>query len=166
MTLKVFLQGMKDRFPGGQRFSCIQDAFRLYREHPDEPFYKIQLILNTKAYFYLAHYFPLTCYAVEHCPPVLYHVTSRPLCSSIFKEGLHNEKTSIVFLTDSHKYISNFLPFRNDPVVLRIDAKQMLDEGYTFFCNGNNKAVYTTYNVPAKFISLDEQVKEVYPVYG
>ncbi len=155
MTLNDLCKKIRERLPGGSRFRAVLETWYLYRNNRDIPFYRIQFILNIKSYFRLIPLLPLNCRIAEPCPLVLYHVTCKAHCPSIFAEGLHNEKSSLVFLTDSYKVVSYFLQARQDPVVLRIDAKRMHDEGYSFFNQTADNAIYLTNHVPAQYISFD-----------
>lgn len=155
MTFKSFCKKIRERLPGELRFCAVLETLQLYRNNRDIPFYKKQFLLNVKSYFRLIPLVSLNCRIAVPCPPTLYHVTCKAYCPSIFVDGLRNKKTSVVFLTDSQKVISWLFQRRLDPVVLRIDAKRMYDEGYSFFNQTADKAIYLTNHVPAQYISFD-----------
>lgn len=91
-------------------------------------------------------------------PPQLYHVTERANLQSIMQKGLCNEKTLMVFLTYSDKYVSYIIKKRKyrNPVFLRIDAEQMHKNGYSFFKDEAYPLVLVTQNVPWEYISVEE----------
>ena len=154
MDARAVLTAIRDRLPGGKRILAFRKSIQLYKNNRDIPFYKNQIILNIKAYFLLNHYGAMLYRKKDECPDELYHVTKRCCLPGIRKDGLNNSKTSVIFLTDSIEYLSMISSMREDPVVLRIDAKRMRGDGFHFFQRESNPSVWITYNVPTAYISM------------
>jgi len=88
----------------------------------------------------------------KEIPPILYHGTSRKAINSIVKEGLLPMKRKEVHLSKSFvEALEVGRRYDNKPVVLKIDAKKMIEDGYEIRKKGK---VYTTDYVPPKYIKF------------
>ncbi len=85
-------------------------------------------------------------------PPVLYHGTSRKAVKSILEKGLLPMKRREVHLCEN---VSDAVMvgrrYDKYPVVLKINARKMLEDGYTIRRKGK---VLTTDYVPPEYISV------------
>jgi len=85
-------------------------------------------------------------------PPVLYHGTVSQFIDSIMKKGLLPGKRHHVHLSKDIETANIVGARRGKPVVLKIDATRMQDEGFRFYISDNG--VYLTDSVPKKYISM------------
>lgn len=85
-------------------------------------------------------------------PVVLYHGTVDKFLASIKKQGLTKQKRHHVHLSKDKEVAINVGSRRGKPVVLEIDCKAMLSDGYDFFVSDNG--VYLTDSVPSKYIKV------------
>lgn len=85
-------------------------------------------------------------------PTVLYHGTNDKILSSIMKEGLKPMNRHHVHLSSDLTTAQTVGGRRKGGlVVLKVDAKQMLADGYAFFLSDNG--VWLVDAVPAKYLS-------------
>ena len=85
-------------------------------------------------------------------PPVLYHGTSRKAVKSILKKGLLPMKRREVHLCENvSDAIMVGIRYDRSPVVLKINARKMLEDGYTIRRKGK---VLTTDYVPPEYIKV------------
>lgn len=85
-------------------------------------------------------------------PPVLYHGTVQQFIDSIMKSGLKPMKRHHVHLSKDIETATNVGSRRGKPVILKINAMKMQDDGFKFYISDNG--VYLTDIVPKKYISL------------
>lgn len=86
----------------------------------------------------------------EEIPPdILYHGTAKKYFSSIMKEGLKPQSRLYVHLSTDEKTAINVGSRHGDPIVFKIDAKQMERDGYKFYRSVNN--VWLTKEVPTQY---------------
>ena len=85
-------------------------------------------------------------------PPVLYHGTVQQFIDSIMKSGLKPMKRHHVHLSKDVETATNVGSRRGKPVILKINAMKMQDDGFKFYISDNG--VYLTDIVPKKYISL------------
>lgn len=83
-------------------------------------------------------------------PVVLYHGTVDKFFDSIKKQGLTKQKRHHTHLSKDKNVAISVGSRRGKPIVLEIDCKKMLADGYEFFLSDNG--VYLTDNVPSKYI--------------
>lgn len=85
-------------------------------------------------------------------PPVLYHGTVDAFIDSIKKTGLKPMKRHHVHLSKDEATATNVGQRRGKPIILKIDAMRMQDEGFKFYISDNG--VYLTDFVPKKYITF------------
>ena len=84
-------------------------------------------------------------------PPVLYHGTVAKLLNSIRATGLEKRQRQHVHLSTTVETARRVGARRGEPVVLRIDAQRMSEEGYLFYRSANG--VWLTEEVPQRHIT-------------
>lgn len=84
-------------------------------------------------------------------PALLYHGTPRTSLASILKEGLHKGKRHHVHLSPDLGTAAQVGQRRGQPVILRIDAQAMHQQGHLFYCSENG--VWLTESVPPQFVT-------------
>ncbi len=84
-------------------------------------------------------------------PDVLYHGTATRFLDSIMQQGLIKANRHHVHLSTNKETMLAVGQRHGKPVLLAIDAKQMLSDGYEFFITGNN--VWLTDHVPPKYLA-------------
>lgn len=86
-------------------------------------------------------------------PVVLYHGTSLDFMPSIKKTGLTKQKRHHTHLSKDKEVAKNVANRRKgEKVILEIDCKAMLKDGYNFFISDNG--VYLVEEVPFKYIKV------------
>lgn len=90
-------------------------------------------------------------YAAVEPPAVLYHGTATRFLSAIGVEGLKPGSRQYVHLSQDYATAVSVGARHGKPVVLCVDARQMLREGYPFFRADNG--VWLTARVPAAYLS-------------
>lgn len=85
-------------------------------------------------------------------PPVLFHGTVGQFIDSIKKKGLIPGNRHHVHLSKDKETAEKVGARRGTPVILKIDAMKMQDEGFKFFISENG--VYLTDFVPPKYITF------------
>lgn len=85
-------------------------------------------------------------------PPVLYHGTVKEAIDSIKKTGLKPMKRHHVHLSKDEETANLVGARRGKPIILKIDAMKMQDEGFKFYISENG--VYLTDIVPKKYITF------------
>lgn len=83
-------------------------------------------------------------------PPLLYHGTVQQFIESIKKKGLIPGKRHHVHLSKDVETATKVGERRGKPIILKIDAKKMQDDGLRFFISDNG--VYLADSVPKKYI--------------
>ena len=85
-------------------------------------------------------------------PPVLYHGTVEQFMESINKKGLLPGKRHHVHLSKDEETARKVGERRGKPIILKINAMKMQDDGFRFFISENG--VYLTDSVPKRYISI------------
>lgn len=86
-------------------------------------------------------------------PKYLYHGTIQKNIDSIFEIGLKPGKRKYVHLSPDMETASNVGSRRGTPVILKIKADEMYNDGFDIFLSENG--VYLIEYVPVKYISND-----------
>ncbi|MEZ4459004.1 MAG: RNA 2'-phosphotransferase [bacterium] len=84
-------------------------------------------------------------------PNVLYHGTYADVVDLILTDGLKKMNRHHVHLSSDVETATQVGARRGPPVILKIDASAMVDQGYAFFVSANG--VWLTDHVPPNFIS-------------
>ncbi len=84
-------------------------------------------------------------------PDVLFHGTVERFLASIMGEGLKKGKRHHVHLSRDIETIRKVGARRGKPVILRVDAGKMHQEGFKFFLSVNG--VWLTESVPAVYLA-------------
>src|SRR5262245_31601867 len=87
---------------------------------------------------------------VRQPPDVLYHGTVERFLSSIMAEGLRKGKRHHVHMSTEVETARRVGARRGQPVILRIDARAMREQGIGFFVSANG--VWLTDSVPPHFL--------------
>jgi putative RNA 2'-phosphotransferase len=82
-------------------------------------------------------------------PPVLFHGTASDFVTSILSKGIVRQSRQHVHLSDSYDTATDVGSRHGDPVVLKIDAKRMHEDGFAFFLTDNG--VWLTDHVPVGY---------------
>lgn len=85
-------------------------------------------------------------------PDVLYHGTGEKYIESILETGLEPRSRLYVHLSKDKDTAYNVGKRHGNPVILNIDAKQMVLDGYKFYLSDNK--VWLTKGVPMKYIKM------------
>ncbi len=83
-------------------------------------------------------------------PEILFHGTARRFLSRIRDEGLHSQNRQFVHLSTDRKSAINVGRRHGKPVVLKIAARNMYKNDYTFF--PSDASIWLTRLVPADYI--------------
>jgi len=86
-------------------------------------------------------------------PAVLYHGTGEKYVPSIMKEGLIPKSGLYVHLSTDIATALNVGKRHGRPIVFRIDARKMNEDGYAFFLSANG--VWLTKSVPIKYLTTE-----------
>jgi len=81
---------------------------------------------------------------------ILYHGTATKNLDSIFKQGLLAGNRHHVHLSSDTVTARTVGSRYGSPIVLKVDAKQMYEDGYEFMCSDNG--VWLTDHVPPKYL--------------
>ena len=84
-------------------------------------------------------------------PDVLYHGTAATAVESIMQQGILKGKRLFVHLSETMETATNVGKRHGKPVILRVDAKGMYEDGVKFFLSRND--VWLTDFVDVKYIS-------------
>lgn len=143
------------RLPGGSLWKALKKSRRQYKENPQTLMYRRIYSMNLRCYFRFGKNYHLMDYEERgsKAPSFLYHVTSGDLLEKIRLDGIRNEKTGIVFLTHSRKYLEYFFSVKKEPVLLRADVKAMLQSGYSFFRNEQEHWMWIAERIPPEVVS-------------
>ncbi len=85
-------------------------------------------------------------------PDIVFHGTTTEYLPFIKKEGLKKMNRQYVHLSFDEKTALKVGKRHGEPVILKIDAQKMKEEGFIFYLSENN--VILTDNVPISFISF------------
>lgn len=91
-------------------------------------------------------------------PEYLYHGTGEKYVASINQHGLIPKSRLYVHLSEDFETAVKVGTRHGKPVVYRIDAEQMVSDGFSFFCSVNG--VWLTKGVPVRYL---KQVKVSFP---
>ncbi len=83
-------------------------------------------------------------------PPVLYHGTGEKFLASIRKQGLLPKSGLYVHLSDDSETAKTVGKRHGRPVIFCIDARKMVEDGYTFYLSANG--VWLTEKVPIQYL--------------
>ena len=98
------------------------------------------------------HSIPVDVELEKKTPPeFLYHGTEEKFVSSIDKEGLLSKSRLYVHLSKDTETAVKVGSRHGKPVVYRVEAGKMADDGYEFFLSVNG--VWLTKAVPAEYLS-------------
>lgn len=98
------------------------------------------------------HSIPVDVEPEKKTPPeFLYHGTGEKFVSSIDKEGLLSKSRLYVHLSKDTETAVKVGSRHGKPVVYRVEAGKMADDGYEFFLSVNG--VWLTKAVPAEYLS-------------
>lgn len=98
------------------------------------------------------HSIPVDVELEKKTPPeFLYHGTGEKFVSSIDKEGLLSKSRLYVHLSKDTETAVKVGSRHGKPVVYRVEAGKMADDGYEFFLSVNG--VWLTKAVPAEYLS-------------
>ena len=86
-------------------------------------------------------------------PDILFHGTGSRAIDSIHKQGLKKINRLHVHLSDNYDTAVKVGSRHGIPVVIKIDAAKMLQDGYKFYISENG--VWLVDNVPSKYFILD-----------
>lgn len=84
-------------------------------------------------------------------PEILYHGTATRFLESILKEGLKPQARQHVHLSTEIETAVAVAQRYGKPVILRVEAGRMFEQGFTFFLSDNG--VWLTESVPTAFIN-------------
>lgn len=85
------------------------------------------------------------------CPPEeLYHGTASSNLDAIIRDGLNPGRRQQVHLSTNPEIAERVGRRHGKPVVLRVEAKRMFENGFEFFCADNG--VWLTDKVPAVYL--------------
>ena len=97
------------------------------------------------------HSIPVDVELTKAVPPdILYHGTGEKYVSSIDKEGLLPKSRLYVHLSKDEDTAVNVGKRHGKPVVYKVDARKMQEDGFEFFLSVNG--VWLTKEVPVKYI--------------
>lgn len=85
-------------------------------------------------------------------PEILYHGTAEKNVEKILAEGLKKMSRHHVHLSDNVETARNVGIRYGKPVIIKVDTKAMIDEGFYFYVSANN--VWLIEEVPARFLTL------------
>lgn len=101
------------------------------------------------------HSIPVDVELVEQQPPkILYHGTAEGYLIHIWKEGLKPMSRLYVHLSKDESTALQVGKRHGKPVILKVDAEKMTQEGYSFYLSENG--VWLTKEVPIKYLSKKE----------
>lgn len=83
-------------------------------------------------------------------PDMLFHGTATRFLESIFAQGLIKGNRHHVHLSTNHETMIQVGSRHGQPIVLEVNARQMVADGHTFFVTGN--AVWLTDHVPPQYL--------------
>lgn len=84
-------------------------------------------------------------------PDILYHGTVEKVMESIMTTGLDKKERHHVHMSADIETATKVGARRGEPVILSINAKQMINDGFVFYCSENG--VWLTDTVPAKYLT-------------
>ncbi len=88
---------------------------------------------------------------IEQKPPeFLYHGTAKKFIDSILKKGLRKQNRHHVHLSSDVKTAHSVGKRHGSPIILKISAKQMFEQGFVFYQSKNG--VWLTDKVPVEYI--------------
>ena len=91
-------------------------------------------------------------------PDILYHGTAERFVKSIKGQGIMKQQRLYVHLSSNTERAGDVGRRHGKPVILKIDAKTMHQDGYDFYCTENGD--WLTEEVPVQYIIKPERKKE------
>ena len=85
-------------------------------------------------------------------PEILYHGTADRFIPSILKEGLKPMSRLYVHLSTDKETAINVGKRHGKPVVITVNAQEMVEDGYQFYLSNNN--VWLVKEVPVKYLGF------------
>lgn len=85
-------------------------------------------------------------------PRILYHGTAKRFMGDILKKGISKMDRQYVHLSQTKETAIEVGKRHGTPVVISVDTKEMIKDGYVFYLSENN--VWLTDFVPAKYLIL------------
>ncbi|MCF7805261.1 MAG: RNA 2'-phosphotransferase [Candidatus Marinimicrobia bacterium] len=89
-------------------------------------------------------------------PATLYHGTARRNIEPIRKNGIRSQNRQFVHLSQDTKSAKKVGSRHGKPEVLTISAKQMKEDGFTFY--QSDAGIWLTKKVPASYITFPEDI--------
>ncbi len=89
-------------------------------------------------------------------PAILYHGTGEKYVPSILKEGLIPKSRLYVHLSKDIQTALNVGKRHGKPIIFRVDAQRMSEDGYAFFLSANG--VWLTKHVPVMYLAKQEAI--------
>lgn len=87
-------------------------------------------------------------------PDVLYHGTATRYLDSILKKGIHSAERQYVHVSPDQKKALSVGSRHGKPVLLKIDARAMHEQGFPFYFSENG--IWLTPEVPVGFFSVQQ----------
>lgn len=87
-------------------------------------------------------------------PELLYHGTAKRNVSSIMEEGIRPGGRNFVHLSATHGEAKNVGSRHGQPVILKIQAKKMHEDGYDFYQSESEEGIWLTEKIPIEFLFL------------
>ncbi len=94
-------------------------------------------------------------YQPQEPPPTLYHGTARRFLESIQQEGLKPQGRSCVHLSSTTESARQVGRRHGKPVILRVDAGRMHEDGFTFYAPSDN--IWLAKEVPPEYIPIPDE---------
>ena len=99
------------------------------------------------------HSIPVDVGLKETTPPdILYHGTATCFVDSIKDKGLIPGTRLYVHLSIDEETAVNVGSRHGEPYIIKVDCKQMVQDGYKFYLSNNN--VWLTKSVPVKYLTF------------
>jgi putative RNA 2'-phosphotransferase len=109
---------------------------------------------NTKIRANQGHSINVNIEFEEKIPPqYLYHGTAERFCTSIMNLGIQKQKRQYVHLSSDIKTAYAVGKRHGHPIIMRIDAKKMYEEGFKFYISKN--MVWLTDFVSVKYVTIE-----------
>ncbi|MGK7942084.1 MAG: RNA 2'-phosphotransferase [Crocosphaera sp.] len=89
-------------------------------------------------------------------PSILYHGTYQKVTQKILKEGLKKMSRHHVHLSTTKETAFRVGSRRGKPVIFTINAQQMAEDGFIFYCSDNG--VWLVDNVPPNYLNQDSLI--------
>lgn len=135
---------------------AIKNSRRRMKENPECEMFRRIYRMNIRCFFHLGKNYHLMDYlkVKNDLPAALFHVTSGNNAEIIMKQGLRNQDTKIIFLTNAKKYLQYFLSVKEKPTLLCVDVHRMARDGYEFFRNEQAPWMWIAERIPPEYLSV------------